>query len=278
MLLELSKRIYRRASDGTLIWRSRKLAQALVLPSRVGAQLFRLLSLRKPGFVCPLCDYRGPFVDSIPLHGRRNCHAACPACGANRRIRLQYLVLQRLARELPLHEFDIYHFSPEREITEYLRQQAGRYRTAGLPAGSVEFPADLTALPFPDGSCDLIYASHILEHIPNDRQAIREIRRVLTPRGVAVLPVPIVQEETVEYPEPNPHEAMHVRAPGLDYFERYAEAFPRVDIFCSTDFDDQHQLWNYEDRSHYPTPESPLKRPMVGVRHLDYVPVCYASA
>jgi len=49
---------------------------------------------------------------------------------------------------------------------------------------------DATALPFPDGSFDLVIASEVLEHIPADRAALREITRVLAPGGTAAVTVP----------------------------------------------------------------------------------------
>jgi len=39
---------------------------------------------------------------------------------------------------------------------------------------------------------------------------------VVQMNGIAILPVPLVCEKTLEYPEPNPYEAYHVRAPGMD--------------------------------------------------------------
>ena len=79
-----------------------------------------------------------------------------------------------------------------------------------------------------DESFDLIYASHVLEHVQYDIQALHEIRRVLTKNGIAILPVPIVCEETIEYPEPNPAEHLHCRAPGIDYFDKYKSVFSKV--------------------------------------------------
>jgi ubiquinone/menaquinone biosynthesis C-methylase UbiE len=53
-----------------------------------------------------------------------------------------------------------------------------------------------------DGSVDIILCSHVLEHIPEDRKAMAEIRRVLKPGGFAVLLVPLVVgvDETHEDP------------------------------------------------------------------------------
>ena len=126
-----------------------------------------------------------------------------------------------------------------------------------------------------DASYDLVYASHVLEHIRDDEAALREIRRILRPRGLAVLPVPIVAPATVEYPAPSPFETFHVRAPGADYFDRYRRHFARVDVHGSGDFDPRHQLFVHEDRSGYPSARMPHRPPMAGDRHPDYVPVCW---
>jgi len=50
--------------------------------------------------------------------------------------------------------------------------------------------ADLTALPFPDGSFDTVIASEVLEHIPDDDIAIGEIARVVRPGGRVAVTVP----------------------------------------------------------------------------------------
>jgi ubiquinone/menaquinone biosynthesis C-methylase UbiE len=42
-----------------------------------------------------------------------------------------------------------------------------------------------------NGTFDIIWASHILEHVKDDIKAIQEITRVLKKGGIAVLPVPV---------------------------------------------------------------------------------------
>jgi SAM-dependent methyltransferase len=171
-------------------------------------------------------------MDSIAAWGSR-AHAMCPRCGANERARLQYLVVKELAASRPLRTLRMVHFSPERQLQPYFRQAFGTYRTAGIWDEPVDFPADLTKLPFEDGSWDVLFASHVLEHVQDDERALAEIRRVLRPGGLAILPVPIAGERTVEYGEPNPREAGHVRAPGRDYFDRYRRHFARVEVWDS---------------------------------------------
>lgn len=45
--------------------------------------------------------------------------------------------------------------------------------------------ADAENLPFPDNSFDIVYSYGVLHHSPDTAQAIREVRRVLRPGGVA---------------------------------------------------------------------------------------------
>lgn len=49
---------------------------------------------------------------------------------------------------------------------------------------------DATCLPFPDGAFDRVIASEVMEHIPDDRAAARELARVLRPGGTIAVTVP----------------------------------------------------------------------------------------
>lgn len=48
----------------------------------------------------------------------------------------------------------------------------------------------LTALPFADGEFDVVTAKHTLEHVTDPLKALSELRRVLSPGGVALIVVP----------------------------------------------------------------------------------------
>lgn len=241
---------------------------------RGGAALtwFRLRNFRKQRFSCPLCGYHGPFMDHTAETGLRR-HARCPACRSLERHRLQYLVLERVlaGREPPR----VLHVAPEPFLADYLRSRARTYSSADLVMGGVDHVVDLRAMPFAASSFDLVFASHVLEHIAEDDSALAGIRRIIAPGGIAVLPVPLVAERTVEYPAPNPHESGHVRAPGPDYFDRYLRHFSRVEQFRSDQLPECFQLFLHEDRSRWPLPGSPLLQPIPGDRHVDIVPVCH---
>jgi SAM-dependent methyltransferase len=58
---------------------------------------------------------------------------------------------------------------------------------------------------YTDNSVDLFMCSHILEHEPDDRAAMREHFRILRPGGCGIVMVPLIEglEETQEDPAVN---------------------------------------------------------------------------
>jgi ubiquinone/menaquinone biosynthesis C-methylase UbiE len=52
-------------------------------------------------------------------------------------------------------------------------------------------PCSAEELPFEDSSIDMVFSSHVLEHIPNQQKALEEIYRVLKPGGYHVCIVPV---------------------------------------------------------------------------------------
>lgn len=235
---------------------------------------FKVQNWDKQEFTCPVCEYQGAFQDIKPDTGLRK-HAICPNCGALERHRLQFLVLKNIFTSYDPSTKKLLHFAPEPFFRKFLKDKFDVYEAADLVMEDVDHHVDIQELPFSDGSYDFVFASHVLEHIPDDRKAIQEIRRILKPGGIAILPVPLVGEQTIEYPEPNPHEAYHVRAPGFDYFDRYQPYFTKIDKYSSEELPQEHQLYIYEDRSLLPNKECPLRPSMSGERHADIVPVCY---
>ena len=100
---------------------------------------------------------------------------------------------------------------------------------------------DATQLSFDNETYDYVIANHILEHIPNDMTAMKEIYRVLKKGGTALLQVPYSEyvETTIEQPDINNPQLQsalfgqtdHVRIYALkDYIQRLQKAGFTVEI------------------------------------------------
>lgn len=185
---------------------------------------------------CPICGYHGMFV-SVGHPPRWD--ARCPQCGSRERHRLMHLWVHQGGGDR-LAGKRILHFAPEKAVMQRMRGNP-LYETADLHQPGVTHRVDITAVPLPDASYDVVIANHVLEHIDQDRQAMRELFRLLKPGGIAVLSVPLnaSRHETYENPavtEPAQRFAHfsaedHKRYYGLDFAERLAAAGFQVSTF-----------------------------------------------
>ena len=121
---------------------------------------------------------------------------------------------------------------------------------ADLHAGNVDITMDICDMQLPDNRFDFIYCSHVLEHVTDDRKAMREFYRVLSPRGMAFLLVPITAEVTFEDPTvTDPKERLrlfgledHVRVYGKDYTDRLRQSGFDVEEVKPGDFLDAEEI------------------------------------
>lgn len=202
--------------------------EALVASLRgARAALFKACHPRRQRFRCPGCGYAGPFRDK-----RSRRHAKCPACGALERLRLQFAAIAPLLEGFEAQRKAALHIAPEPAMRRCLAARFGSYCSADLNRSDVDCRFDVQAAPFADASFDFVFASHVLEYPADDRRAIAELRRILRDGGIAVLPVPLMGEYTVELAERHPT-AHLMRKPGLDYFDRLRDRFSVVEVVRS---------------------------------------------
>lgn len=115
---------------------------------------------------------------------------------------------------------------------EYLPEKVAEKRSPRIVRGSIE------RLPFAEGAFDAVLLNEVLEHVPDDRQGLREIARVLTPGGVLICfsPNRLFPFET--------HGVLHrptgppglVMVPGIPYVPQFLGS----------------RLWRYWARNYWP--------------------------
>ena len=74
--------------------------------------------------------------------------------------------------------------APEQCFLKRFQRLNHEYVTADLYSPIVDVRANITELPFEDNSFDMIFCNHVLEHIPDDSKAMRELFRVLKKGGM----------------------------------------------------------------------------------------------
>jgi len=126
----------------------------------------------------------------------------------------------------------VLHVAPERCLEVRLRKALGNGYLTGDLHNRAMVRMDVTRIESPDDSFDVIYCSHVLEHVVDDRKAMREFYRVLKPGGWAVLLVPVpadrpLEDDTIVSPQDRLRvfgQEDHVRRYGPDFVDRLREA------------------------------------------------------
>jgi SAM-dependent methyltransferase len=125
----------------------------------------------------------------------------------------------------------VLHFAPEQAfLKRFKRLENLEYTTTDLNSPIADVKADICKLPFKDNSYDVIICNHVLEHIPDDTKAMKELYRVLAPGGMAILQVPYEAERMKTFEDNSIIDQAertrifgqydHVRVYGMDYFEK----------------------------------------------------------
>ncbi len=197
---------------------------------------------RLEGVRCPICDRQARRFLTHEPSGRKN--ARCPRCKSLERHRLTWEFLRSRTDLLDGAPKRMLHFAPEPALERTLRAAPGLTRITGdLSLGEVSVRLDLLRLPFRDATFDVVYASHVFEHVVDDVAAMRECARVLRPGGWALFLVPVRLGPTDE--DPNVTDAAerrrrfgqedHFRIYGPDVVDRLRLAGFDVRVFTTRD-------------------------------------------
>lgn len=187
------KRLFTAYRSGHLFYRLFSFLFAKILfslPRTWRARLFR-----GDKYYCPVC---GSHLSSFPPLFRPY-HRWCPVCKSLARHRFVWIYFQRA--KIPFHRKNlrILHIAPEDAIRDlFYSISKSHYISGDLYDKNAMEKMDICAIDYPENSFDLIFCSHVLEHVDDDRQALREFHRVLSSEGLLMLMVPIFGEKTIQ--------------------------------------------------------------------------------
>jgi SAM-dependent methyltransferase len=157
----------------------------------------------------------------------------CPKCLSTSRERLVKIAIENHFKR---NNTTILHFGPTQKEYDLLHK-IGKVTTIDLRPAYYKLVdptiifGDATQLSFDDESFDYVVANHILEHIPDDMAAMKEIYRVLKKGGTALLQVPFSEYLATTFEQPDINDSQlqaalfgqgdHVRIYALpDYIHR----------------------------------------------------------
>jgi len=221
------------------------------IPFSVGVKLRggwqKLLKVYYSGedYFCPFCNnsfrkllpggFDFPVIKEKQIIGagyRKN--NVCPRCYSTDRDRLVYYFLNEKTDAFT-RNIKLLHIAPEGCLKSLLLKKTnityfqGDKFTEGYHNYYYDRKVtyvDIKKIPYPDNEFDALICNHVLEHIKEHHQAIKELYRVLKPGGWAILQVPISKnsEKTFEVDTTSPAEREklfgqfdHVRIYGQDY-------------------------------------------------------------
>jgi SAM-dependent methyltransferase len=187
---------------------------------------------RGNGVQCPVCATSFRRFVNISRQRAAPLGNVCPRCRSFERHRLVWLFLRdRTDLLLSIGKRTLLHVAPEPCLKKKFEAMTHlTYTASDLRSEDPGRRIDITAMPLLDNSVDIIICNHVLEHIPDDRKAMRELHRVLKSGGWAVINVPVDYSRDTTYEDfslvtavqrkINFGQADHVRVYGRDYRER----------------------------------------------------------
>lgn len=201
-----------------------------------GISLFGRLIPPKQLHACPACGKKFPYFLPVVAGEHLAFSVQCPYCKSYERHRSQWLYYERETDLLhPKRSISILHCAPEQLFFEHLEAEAlvdyypvDKWTGYTVCGKQMRDYVDLTDLPYQDYQFDYILCNHVLEHIPNERQALSELRRTLKTDGIAFINVPVdgTLPETLEDPSYNT-DALRLKYYGqCDHFRKYGMDFP----------------------------------------------------
>ncbi len=205
---------------------------------------------------CPICGTFSKF-------DQWGNSESCPKCKSLERHRFAYLLFKYKFHNILFNQnIKFLHFAPEDCLYDFFNEKRNiDYFPVDLNPENwgvkIRDQVNMESIPYESNTFDMIYHSHVLEHVPNDTVAMNELYRVLKPNGYCVIMVPINFSfnetlEKEEYDTPELREKYygqydHLRYYAMDIVNKLESVGFNVEpIFSESLFDFKNEMELYK--------------------------------
>ncbi len=183
-----------------------------------------------------------PFLAELDFMTGNIENFSCPYCGSGDRERHLVMFFDKLGLWKKFEGATVLHFAPEAGLKGRIEALCPReYVKADLLSSQPDVSRiDVMEIPFPDHHFDFVLCCHVLEHVPDDQRALRELCRVLKPGGYGVLQTPFSRLLAHTFEDPNINtdplrwryygQEDHVRLFGRDLLDKIKAAGFTLDL------------------------------------------------
>lgn len=154
----------------------------------------------------------------------RGLKPGCISCGSLERHRVYRLILDALIGQGQASGLKALQFSRDPSI------DGSWFMALDHSIYGHQNSLDIQDIDLPSGAYDIVICNHIIEHVPDDRAAFREVSRIVSRKGFAFVsvPTPAERENTRDWGFPDWSQHGHYRVYGADIVERIKEAIPEM--------------------------------------------------
>jgi len=177
---------------------------------------------------CPVCERSFSKFLSYGSDIAHRENVLCPYDLTLERHRLMWLYLRDHSNFFTAESINVLHIAPEQCFHGKFKAQKNlSYVTGDLISPLADLHFDLHSIPLEENSFDVIFCNHVLEHVDDALQCMRELYRVMKPGGWGIMQVPqdftrdtTYEDASITSPEDREKhfwQKDHVRLFGNDY-------------------------------------------------------------
>jgi len=178
--------------------------------------------------LCPVCEKSFSTFLSYGSDVAHRENVLCPYDLTLERHRLMWLYLKDHSLFFKAASLNVLHIAPEQCFySQFKKQDNLSYLTGDLVSPLADIHFDLHQIPLEDNRFDVVFCNHVLEHVDDALQCMKELYRVMKPGGFGIFQVPLDSTRAITYEDasitsPKDRELHfwqkdHVRLFGLDY-------------------------------------------------------------